>query len=90
MNDDLHWYQVPHKFKAEEWACSKKELIQALADYQKEEWTQTNVDHFLECYFHLPSGFIELHHTRCVWTLIKKGVVERYVRRLCAVEENTC
>jgi len=85
MEDERHWYQVPHKFKAKEWTCSKRELIQALADYQKEEWTQSNVDHFLMCNFHLSRGFIQLHHSRCVWTLIKRGVVERYMRRLSAV-----
>ena len=81
MNEERHWYQVPHKFKTKEWTCPKKELITALTafyrEFNLENWHLSDIDHFLSCYFHLIKGAITPHHIRCVLTLIRKEEVPK-------------
>lgn len=81
MNDERHWYQVPHKFKAKEWTCSKKELIAALTSFYREfaleDWHMSDIDLFLCCKFHLIKGPVTPYHIRCILTLIRKEEVPK-------------
>lgn len=90
--DNAHGYQKPHRFKRHEWNCSKKELIEALATFRQvliseSDWQPNDVDHFLSCNFHLIKGTVMLHHIRCCVTLIRQGVIRRFVHRLGGLTE---